>query len=127
VFITAIPSFLVILFGLNTFRILILSQVVLSIQLPFTLVPLLILCRNRNLMGDFRSGEPEAAILEDLQGKDYDLVAMATHGHALLADILLGSVSRGLKHKVGIPLLLLRSSARARRQRNDKPRINGAT
>ena len=59
VFITAIPSFLIILLSLDTFRILIFSQVVLSIQLPFTLVPLLILCRDRKLMGGFRSNHLE--------------------------------------------------------------------
>jgi len=59
VFITAIPSFLIIIFSLNTFRILILSQVVLSIQLPFTLVPLLMLCRSKKLMGNFRSNHKE--------------------------------------------------------------------
>jgi manganese transport protein len=59
VFITAIPSFLIILLSLNTFRILIFSQVVLSIQLPFTLVPLLILCRSRRVMGGFRSNVRE--------------------------------------------------------------------
>jgi manganese transport protein len=61
IFITAIPSFLVILLGLNTFRILIFSQVVLSIQLPFTLLPLLILCRRRRVMGGFRSDLREFA------------------------------------------------------------------
>lgn len=61
IFITAIPSFLVILLGLDTFRILIFSQVVLSIQLPFTLLPLLILCRRRSVMGGFRSGLREFA------------------------------------------------------------------
>lgn len=59
VFVTAIPSFLIILFSLDTFRILIFSQVVLSIQLPFTLVPLLMLCRNRRVMGGFRSNQVE--------------------------------------------------------------------
>lgn len=59
VFITAIPSFLIILFSLDTFSILIFSQVVLSIQLPFTLIPLLILCRNQKLMGIFRSNYKE--------------------------------------------------------------------
>jgi manganese transport protein len=59
VFITAIPSLLIILLGMDTFRILIFSQVVLSIQLPFTLVPLLILCRKRDIMGGFRSGSTE--------------------------------------------------------------------
>lgn len=59
VFVTAIPSFLIILLAMDTFRILIFSQVVLSIQLPFTLVPLLILCRDRGLMGRFRSSRRE--------------------------------------------------------------------
>jgi len=65
VFITAIPSFLIILFSLDTFRILVFSQVVLSIQLPFTLIPLLLLCRNRKIMGAFRSNTREftAAII----------------------------------------------------------------
>lgn len=59
VFITAIPSFLIILFSLDTFKILIFSQVVLSVQLPFTLIPLLILCRKKKLMGAFRSNLKE--------------------------------------------------------------------
>ena len=59
VFITAIPSFIIILLGMDTFKILIFSQVVLSIQLPFTLIPLLILCRSRKVMDGFRSGTGE--------------------------------------------------------------------
>ncbi len=61
VFITSIPAFLIILFTEDTFRILIFSQVILSIQLPFTLVPLLILCRNSTVMGSFRSRNLEFA------------------------------------------------------------------
>ncbi|MEI8206567.1 MAG: Nramp family divalent metal transporter [Kiritimatiellales bacterium] len=61
VFITAIPSFIIILLGMDAFRILIFSQVVLSIQLPFTLLPLLILCRNPKVMGGFRSSAREFA------------------------------------------------------------------
>ena len=54
-----------------------------------------------------RSGEPDIEILEEIKGKDYDLVAMATHGHSFIGDILFGSVSRTLKHKISIPLLLI--------------------
>jgi manganese transport protein len=68
VFITAIPSFAVILLPLNTFRILIFSQVVLSVQLPFTLIPLLILCRDRNVMGGLRSGNLEFAAAVVISG-----------------------------------------------------------
>jgi manganese transport protein len=58
-FITAIPSFILIVIGVDTYKILILSQVVLSIQLPFTLIPLLILCRRKRLMGQFASRNTE--------------------------------------------------------------------
>jgi manganese transport protein len=58
-FVTAIPSFLIILLNLDTYKILILSQVILSIQLPFTLIPLLLLCRNKKLMNTFRSSTLE--------------------------------------------------------------------
>jgi manganese transport protein len=61
VFVTAIPSLIIILMATNTFRILIFSQVVLSIQLPFTLIPLVIICRDRHVMGHFRSGQLEFA------------------------------------------------------------------
>lgn len=55
-----------------------------------------------------RSGEPENEILAEVEADDYDLVAMALHGHTFMADALLGSVSRSLKHSIRIPLLLLR-------------------
>ncbi|MCC6544934.1 MAG: universal stress protein [Nitrospirae bacterium] len=54
-----------------------------------------------------RSGEPDKEILKEIEEKDYDLVAMATHGHSFIGDILFGSVSRTLKHKISIPLLLI--------------------
>ena len=59
VFLTAIPSFLIIIFSLDTYKILIFSQVVLSIQLPFTLIPLLMLCNNQKIMGSFKSTKTE--------------------------------------------------------------------
>ena len=55
-----------------------------------------------------RSGEPETEILSEIESNGYDLVAMALHGHTFMADFLLGSVSRSLKHSIRIPLLLLR-------------------
>ena len=61
-FITAIPSFIFIIAGSDTYKILIFSQVILSVQLPFTLIPLLILCRRKPLMGIFRSRLPEFVI-----------------------------------------------------------------
>jgi len=54
-----------------------------------------------------RSGEPDDEILKEIEGNDYSLVAMATHGHSFIGDILFGSVSRTLKHRISIPLLLI--------------------
>lgn len=54
-----------------------------------------------------KSGEPDTEILKEIASKDYDLVAMATHGHSFIGDILFGSVSRTLKHKISVPLLLI--------------------
>jgi manganese transport protein len=52
----ALPAVVLIIVGLNPFRALILSQVVLSIQLPLTIIPLLVLARRRTVMGDDRMG-----------------------------------------------------------------------
>ncbi len=56
-----------------------------------------------------RSGEPDPMILQEIEDNDYDLVAMATHGHTFMGDMLFGSVSRTLKHKITVPLLLIRA------------------
>ncbi len=58
-FVTALPSFILIAMGVDTYKLLIFSQVILSVQLPFTLIPLVVLCRRRSLMGAFRSGPGE--------------------------------------------------------------------
>jgi manganese transport protein len=49
--ITMLPALVVLAVGLNPSRSLVLSQVVLSFGIPFALIPLLIFCRNRNVMG----------------------------------------------------------------------------
>ena len=54
--VTSLPAMFVIVLGVDTFRALIVSQVMLSIQLPFTILPLLWLSRSRRVMGDERMG-----------------------------------------------------------------------
>jgi manganese transport protein len=54
---TLLPAMIVIGLGLDPLRILVLSQVVLSFTLPFALIPLLILCGRRELMGAFTNGK----------------------------------------------------------------------
>ncbi len=49
--ITMLPALVVLAIGLNPSRSLVISQVVLSFGIPFALIPLLIHCRNRSVMG----------------------------------------------------------------------------
>jgi len=53
---TMLPAIAVIAIGLDPLRILVLSQVVLSFALPFALLPLIMLTRRRDLMGDLVNG-----------------------------------------------------------------------
>jgi manganese transport protein len=49
--ITMLPALTILAVGLNPSRSLVISQVVLSFGIPFALIPLLIFCRNRDVMG----------------------------------------------------------------------------
>jgi manganese transport protein len=49
--ITMAPALTILAVGINSSRALIISQVVLSFGIPFALIPLLIFCRNRGVMG----------------------------------------------------------------------------
>jgi len=54
-------------------------------------------------------GDPATEIIEWIEEKGCDLVAMSTHGHHFVADLFLGSTSRQVRHKVDVPVLLLRA------------------
>jgi manganese transport protein len=45
------PALVIIAVGIDASRALVLSQVVLSFGIPFALIPLLLFCRDRSLMG----------------------------------------------------------------------------
>ncbi len=50
--VTLIPAIVIIAIGVNPSRALVVSQVVLSFGIPFALIPLIMLCRDRTLMGN---------------------------------------------------------------------------
>jgi nucleotide-binding universal stress UspA family protein len=54
-------------------------------------------------------GEPADEILAYANRIACDLIAMATHGHRLLGDLVLGSVANQIRHRTDIPVLLLRA------------------
>ena len=54
-------------------------------------------------------GEPADQIIQWVEKKGCDLVAMSTHGHRFLADLFLGNTATRVRHSIGVPLLLLRA------------------
>ncbi len=61
-FVLAIPALGVIMAGLDSYTVLLLSQVVLSIQLPLTILPLIVVTGDRRLMGDLASSATERVL-----------------------------------------------------------------
>ncbi len=54
------------------------------------------------------SGDPADEILATAARERCDLIAMATHGHRFLADVVYGSVAEAVRHRAAIPVLLVR-------------------
>ena len=54
-------------------------------------------------------GEPTKEIVRWVEEKSCDLVAMSTHGHRLLADIVFGTTASRVQHSISVPVLLLRA------------------
>ena len=54
------------------------------------------------------AGDPAKEIVLAAEREKVDLIAMATHGHRLVGDILHGSVANDVRHRTLIPVLLVR-------------------
>jgi manganese transport protein len=55
-------------------------------------------------------GNPPAEILRAAKEEQCDLIAMATHGHRLVGDLVFGSTIHEVRHKSTIPVLLVRAT-----------------
>jgi universal stress protein A len=53
-------------------------------------------------------GEPSDEIVKLAREKNVDLIAMTTHGHRLISDILYGATADKVRHAVEVPVLLLK-------------------
>ncbi len=53
-------------------------------------------------------GEPSDEIIKLAREKDIDLIAMTTHGHRFISDILYGATADKVRHEVDVPVLLLK-------------------
>lgn len=56
-------------------------------------------------------GEPADEIVKLAEASGVDLIAMSTHGHRFLADLVYGSTANKVRHTVDIPVLLLKAPA----------------
>ncbi len=54
-------------------------------------------------------GDPAAEIIKAADAERADLVAMATHGHRFVKDILLGATVDKVRHELKVPVLLLQA------------------
>ncbi|MBC7564372.1 MAG: universal stress protein [Gemmatimonadaceae bacterium] len=57
------------------------------------------------------SGDAATEICAAAQREQCDLIAMATHGHGFLNDVVRGSVANQVRHRSLVPVLLVRGSA----------------
>jgi manganese transport protein len=57
-------------------------------------------------------GEPSTEILRAATREHCDLIAMTTHGHRFIADLILGSTINAVRHKSLIPILVVRATSR---------------
>lgn len=53
-------------------------------------------------------GDPAREIVRRAKETACDLVAMSTHGHKGVADLILGTTANQVRHRVSVPVLLLR-------------------
>lgn len=53
-------------------------------------------------------GEPSREIVKLATEQNVDLIAMSTHGHTFISDVLYGSTADKVRHRVNVPVLLLK-------------------
>jgi universal stress protein A len=54
-------------------------------------------------------GDPATELIRSAEEQKVDLIAMSTHGHRFLADVLHGTTADRVRHLVKVPVLLLRA------------------
>jgi len=54
-------------------------------------------------------GDPATELIRTAEEQKVDLIAMSTHGHRFLSDIVLGATADKVRHLVKVPVLLLRA------------------
>lgn len=58
--------------------------------------------------GEFRSGDPETAIVDAVRDTNIDLLVMGAYGHSRIRQLIVGSTTTTMLRKCQVPVLLLR-------------------
>jgi nucleotide-binding universal stress UspA family protein len=66
-------------------------------------------------------GDPSKEITAAAARENCDLIAMSTHGHRFIKDMLYGSVANEVRHLSRVPVLLVRGERRATPRPGDPP------
>ena len=54
-------------------------------------------------------GNPATEIIRVSREQNVDLIAMATHGHKFIGDLIHGTTANKVRHEVDVPVLLLKA------------------
>ncbi len=54
-------------------------------------------------------GEPSDEIVKVAMAHHVDLIAMSTHGHRLIGDLIYGATADKVRHQVDVPVLMLKA------------------
>lgn len=54
-------------------------------------------------------GDPATELIKTSREENVDLIAMSTHGHKFINDLLRGTTADKVRHEVSVPVLLLRA------------------
>ena len=65
-------------------------------------------------------GEPSKEIVEAAEREGCDLIAMSTHGHKFVKDVLYGSVANEVRHHTRVPVLLVRGAPDGERETKER-------
>jgi manganese transport protein len=62
--------------------------------------------------GTLALGDPATELIKTARSEGVDLVAMATHGHRFLNDLIHGTTVDRVRHELTVPILLVRAGSK---------------
>jgi len=62
-----------------------------------------------NVSAHLALGDPPTEIIKTAERENCDLIAMTTHGHRFIADLIFGSTIHEVRHRTSVPVLLVRA------------------